>query len=102
MSDDAVFDLAWLAQPFIPRTAFEAGIAHVHRALRPNRWVVVPLAAGAASDPFEVAVFAHTAQMLGGGPFRVDEAEGLLTAAGFDQITPTSWRGQMLVLARRP
>ena len=71
-------------------------------ALRPDRWVVVPLATGAASDPFEMAVFAHTAHMLGGGPIRVDEAEDLLTAAGFDQITATSWRGQMLVLARRP
>ena len=49
-----------------------------------------------------MAVFAHTAHMLGGGPIRVDEAEGLLTAAGFDQIAATSWRGQMLVLAHRP
>ena len=102
MSDEAVFDLAWLAQPFIPRTAFEAGIPHVHRALQPNRWVVVPLATGAASDPFEMAVFAHTAHMLGGGPIHVDEAEALLTGAGFDQITPTSWRGQMLVLSPPP
>lgn len=102
MSDESVFDLAWLAQPFIPRAALEAGIPHVHRALRPNRWVVVPLATGAASDPFEMAVFAHTAHMLGGGPLHVDEAEALLTTAGFDQITPTSWRGQMLVLAHRP
>jgi hypothetical protein len=102
VSDEAVFDLAWLPQPFIPRPTFEAGIPRVHRALRPDRWVVVPLATGAESDPFEVAAFAHTAHMLGGGPISVDEAAGVLTAAGFDQITPTSWRGQMLVLARRP
>ena len=49
-----------------------------------------------------MAVFEHAARMLGGGPIRVTEAEDLLTASGFDQVTPTSWRGQMLVLARRP
>ena len=102
LSDVEAFDLAWLPQPFIPRPAFEAGIPLIHRALRPNRWVVVPLAVGKASDPFEVAVFNHTAQVLGGGPIGVADAEYLLASAGFDQITSTSWRGQMLVLARRP
>jgi hypothetical protein len=102
LADVGVFDLAWLPQPFIPRPAFEAGIPLVHRALRPNRWVVVPLAVGSASDPFDVAVFDHTAHVLGGGPIRVADAEDLLATAGFDQITSTSWRGQMLVLARRP
>jgi hypothetical protein len=102
LAEVAAFDLAWLPPPFIPRPAFEAGIPLVHRALRPNRWVVVPLAVGSASDPCEVAVFEHTAQVLGGGPIRVADAEELLASAGFDQVTATSWRGQMLVLARRP
>lgn len=101
LPDVEAFDLAWLPQPFIPRPAFEAGIPLVHRALRPNRWVVVPLAVGSTSDPFEMAVFAHTAEVLGGGPIRVEDAEDLLASAGFDQITATSWRGQMLVLAHR-
>jgi len=60
--------MAWHPQPFIPRTTFEAGVLVVHRALRSSRWVVVPLAVGSASDPFEVAVFDHAAQVLGGGP----------------------------------
>ena len=102
LEDEEAFDLAWLPQPFIPRAELEAGIPLVHRALRPNRWVVVPLAVGSASEPFEMAVFAHTAQVLGGGPIRVEDAEELLVTAGFDQITITSWRGQMLVLAHRP
>ena len=102
LPDVEAFDLAWLPQPFIPRLAFEAGIPLIHRALRPNRWVVVPLAVGRASDPLDMAVFAHTAQVLGGGPIRVEDAEDLLASAGFDQITATSWRGQMLILAHRP
>lgn len=101
MRDQVSFDLAWLPQPFIPRTALEGGIRRVNRALRPNRWVVVPLAATLASDPFEVAVYAHSAHVLGGGPLSTDEAVALLEAAGFDSIRPTSWRSQVLLLARR-
>lgn len=102
LADVEAFDLAWLPQPFIPRPAFEAGIPLVYRALLPNRWIVVPLAVGSTSDPFEMAVFDHTAQVLGGGPIRIKDAEDLLASAGFDQIISTSWRGQMLVLAHRP
>lgn len=101
LSDEEAFDLAWLPQPFIPRAAFEAAIPRIRLALLPDRWVVVPLAVGRAQDPFEVAVFAHTAEVLGGGPIRVADAEDLLGSAGFDQTTPTSWRGQILVLAHR-
>ena len=101
LPDVQAFDLAWLPQPFIPRTAFEAGIRAVHRALRPHRWIVVPLAVGTSSDPFEMAVFDHTAEVLGGGPISAPDAEGLLESAGFEQVTSTSWRGQVVVLARR-
>ncbi|HET6969438.1 MAG TPA: class I SAM-dependent methyltransferase, partial [Ornithinibacter sp.] len=102
LPDLAAFDLAWLPQPFVPRAAFEAGVARVHRALSPDRWVVVPLAATTASEPFEVAVFAHSAHVLGGGPMSTQEAESLLVGAGFVDVRPTSWRSQVLVLARRP
>lgn len=101
LPDEDAFDLAWLPQPFIPRAAFEAGIPRVHRALRPDRWVLVPLASTTAAEPFEVAVFVHAAHLLGGGPMSPDEAEALLTAAGFVDVRPTSWRGQVLMLARR-
>ena len=102
ISEQQAFDLAWLPQPFIPRAAFETGIARVHSALRPNRWVVVPLAITSTANPFEEAVFAHTAHVLGGGPIRLDEAEALVAAAGFDHVRRAAWRGQMILLARRP
>lgn len=102
LPDLATFDLAWVPQPFLPRAAFEAGVSRVHRALRPDRWVVVPLASTTASEPFEVAVFAHSAHVLGGGPMSTGEAESLLVGAGFADVRPTSWRSQVLVLARRP
>jgi methyltransferase family protein len=102
LDDEAVFDLAWVAQPFIPPTAFRAGLPRVHRALRPDRWVVVPLAVPETTEPLEQAVFAHTAHMLGGGPITFDDAKALFAAAGFDQVTPASWRGQVVLLARRP
>lgn len=102
LSDEEAFDLAWCPQPFIARAVFEAGLPRIHRATRPNRWLVVSLATGGASDPFEIAVFAHSADILGGGPIGVDEAKALLTAAGFDQFTATRWAGQVLALAHRP
>lgn len=101
LSDEAEFDLAWLPQPFIPRSAIEEAGRRVHAALRPDRWVVMPVAATTEPDPFEAAVFAHTARMFGGGPMDPSEAAGVLAAAGFVDGTATSWRGQAFVLARR-
>jgi hypothetical protein len=102
LNDEDSYDLAWLPQVFIPRAAFEEGCRRVHAALLPDRWVIVPLAATTANNAFEVAVFAHTAQLLGGGPMHPSEATALLTAAGYVDPAPTSWRGQALIVARRP
>jgi methyltransferase family protein len=101
LTDESQFDLAWLPQPFIPRGAVEEACRRVRRALRPDRWVVMPLAATTADEPFEVAVFAHTAHLLGGGPMGTGEAAGILATAGFVDGTATAWRGQSFVLARR-
>jgi 2-polyprenyl-3-methyl-5-hydroxy-6-metoxy-1,4-benzoquinol methylase len=102
LTDEVTYDLAWLPQVFIPRAAFEEGCRRVQAALRPDRWVVVPIAASTANDAFESAVFAHTAHLVGGGPMDPSEAVAVLTAAGFVEPTPKSWRGQVLVVARRP
>ena len=102
LADEASYDLAWLPQVFIPRAAFDEGCRRVHTALRPDRWVVMPIAASTSNDPFEAAVFAHNAHQLGGGPMHPSEAVAVLTEAGFVDSTPRSWRGQTLIVARRP
>jgi Methyltransferase domain len=102
LREEAVYDLAWLPQVFIPRPAFTEGCRRVYTALRPDRWVIIPLAASAANDAFEDAVAAHTAHLLGGGPIDPSEAATVLTIAGYVDCRPTSWRGQAFVVARRP
>lgn len=103
LNDEDSYDLAWLPQVFIPRAAFEEGCRRVRAALIPDRWVVVPLAASTGNnDAFEVAVFAHAAHLLGGGPMDPSEAADLLTTSGYIDPTLTSWRGQALIVARRP
>jgi tRNA A58 N-methylase Trm61 len=102
LSDEARYDLGWLPQVFIPRPAFIEGCRRVYAALRPDRWVIIPLAASTANDAFEDAVAAHTAHLLGGGPIDPPEAATVLTIAGYVDCRPTSWRGQAFIVARRP
>lgn len=102
LADEDAFDLAWLPQPFIARADLVKAIAAVARALRPDRWVVIPLADTTEADPFDIAVAAHEAEMLGGGPLPAGEAEALLAEAGLVDVLETSWLGQTFLLARQP
>ncbi len=102
LPDEAAFDLAWLPQPFIARADLAQALTRVRRALRPDRWIAVPLADTSEPDPFKVALYAHEAEMLGGGRLPAAEAEGLLVEAGFIDVLQTSWMAQTIVLARRP
>lgn len=102
LDDEEAFDLAWLPQPFIARADLEPALAAVCRALRPDRWVVLPLADATEANSFEVAVAAHGAEMLGGGPLPAAEGEALLGATGFVDVLQTSWMTQTLLLAHRP
>jgi hypothetical protein len=103
LRDREEYDLVWLPQAFIPRSALVAGLAAVHRALRPDRWLVAPvMAAPEDADDFQRAVHAHGAHLTGGGPITVTEVTGLMEQAGFDRVTALDHAGQMVMLARRP
>jgi hypothetical protein len=103
LADAASYDLAWLPQPFIPRSTFEAGVVTVYRAVRPDGWVVVPLMTPPELDSaFERAVVVHAAHVLGGGPIEVPEAVDLLARAGFVDIVPEDVGVQVVLRARRP
>jgi SAM-dependent methyltransferase len=101
--DEEAFDLAWVPQAFIPRAALRPGLEAVFRALRPDRWLVLPvIAPPGEADEFQRAVYAHGAHLTGGGPITVEESRRLLVEAGFDQVTDLDYGGQMVMLARRP
>lgn len=103
LADEAAYDLAWLPQPFIPRTAFEAGVVTVFRAVRPGGWVVIPLMTPPDLESvFERAVVVHAAHVLGGGPIQVPEATELLERAGFVDVVREDVGVQVVLRARRP
>jgi hypothetical protein len=97
------FDLAWVPQPFIAPAEFRRGLRRVHAALRPDRWVVAPLAAADdTADAFSQALSAHAAHLLGGGPTDGEKAMGLLVDAGYVDVSREVLHGQQFVLGRRP
>jgi SAM-dependent methyltransferase len=104
LTERDAYDLAWLPQPFIPPGPFREGVYRVFDALRPDRWVLVPLATTAEddADPFDRALFAHAAHLMGGGPVSVTGAVELLEGAGFVDIAPWFLAGQAILRARRP
>lgn len=100
LPDEDAFDLAWLPQPFIVRADLENALTAVFRALRRDRWVVVPLADTSSEDAFEAATSTHSAEMLGGGAMSLAEGEALLGDAGFVDVLQASWMAQAFLLAR--
>lgn len=97
------YDLAWMPQAFIPRAAFAPGLSAIRRALRPNRWLVLLLAAApSGSDPFERAIQDHGAHLTGGGPVVPEEVAEQLRVVGFDDVSEVSSGEQALLLARHP
>lgn len=102
LGDETAFDLAWLPQPYIPREDVEKAFASVHRALREDRWLILPLADSSDPDAFEAAVYTREAELLGGGRLPVAEAEAALAEAGFVDVLEAAWADQTVVLARRP
>lgn len=102
LEDEASFDLAWLPQPFVARPSFERGLVRVRAALRPDRWVVVPVSVPLGENAFERALSRHSAHVLGGGPISRYEAEGLVRRSGFVDLAWRTYQGLVLLLARRP
>jgi hypothetical protein len=85
LTDEAVFDLAWVPQMFIPPAALDTGLARVRSALRPGGWVILALAGeGDALDNGHVSAYQSLfATTLGGGPMSVRQGAALLARRGF-------------------
>ena len=87
LDDVAAVDLAWLPAPFIPEAVFAAGLAAIHRALRPGGWIIV--GAGRLDDatPLGVAVTRWKTAIAGGTALPRQDAHDRLSAAGFVDVT---------------
>ncbi len=103
LSAEDVFDLAWLPQPFIPWNALVDGAGAVFRALKPDGWLVMPLATPTEDvNGLEAAVLIHSSHVLGGGPVTVPLAADLLATVGFVDIDTHRFGTQAMVIARKP
>lgn len=100
--EEEAYDLAWLPQIFLRRPDLETGLEHVHRALRPGCWLVMPVAACAPdATPLEAAALELDAVLWGGGPMTVECATELLHSAGFVTVRDMPGVSQSLVMAQK-
>jgi SAM-dependent methyltransferase len=85
LSENNVYDMAWLPAPFLPRAALTAGIARTFTALRPGGMVMVGHGVLEGEDlPVSITRFKTIA--YGGTPLDAAEAATLLRSHGFDSV----------------
>jgi predicted O-methyltransferase YrrM len=103
LQDSEAFDLAYVAQVFIPDGVFEAGLARVWRALRPGGWVSMP-AISAAGDDLEAALSRLRNLLWGGGVRLPEQVAEAARSVGFTgvQISPFLGGTFRAILAQRP
>lgn len=103
LQDREAFDLAFVAQVFIPDGAFEAGLANVWRALRPGGWLQMPVIS-ATGDDLE-AVLSRLRNVLWGGgarlPEQVAETARQVGFTGVQIVAPTPGGTLRAVVAQR-
>jgi SAM-dependent methyltransferase len=97
------YDLAWIPAPFVPRAAFNAGLAKIHAALSPGGWVVVG-AGRLDGDELAVSVTRWQTLLAGGTPLTADDAQTILTTTGFVNVAaiPTPVGAPSLYCGQRP
>jgi 2-polyprenyl-3-methyl-5-hydroxy-6-metoxy-1,4-benzoquinol methylase len=102
LSDTEAFDLAFFPGFFIAEAVIGAALACVHRALRPNGWILF-----GAQHPGPDALAASVARLRtvlwGGHPRTPGEAEALLNQAGFTgvQTLPSRSSARASIIAGR-
>lgn len=102
LRDREDYDLAWLPQPFIPRTAFLEGIHNVFRALKPGGALVVPVAIPAGASDFARARQTHAASLAGGDTMTASELVEVVGAAGFTDLVEHPVSSLILMTAIKP
>lgn len=103
LEDQALFSLAWLPAPFIPRAAITAGLPRVVAALIPGGWLMV--GHGKFSGPgLSDAVTRLQTVAFGGTPLTGDDAQHLLRDVGLQQIAslPTPAGAPGITVGRKP
>jgi precorrin-6B methylase 2 len=103
LQDVEAFDLAYVAQVFIPDGVFAAGLARVWRALRPGGWVSMP-AISAAGEDLEAALSRLRNLLWGGGVRLPEQVAEAARGVGFTgvQIAPSLGGTFRAIVGQRP
>jgi predicted O-methyltransferase YrrM len=103
LQDSEAFDLAYVAQVFIPDEVFEAGLARVWRALRPGGWMSMP-AISAPGEDLEAALSRLRNRLWGGGVRLPEQVAERARARGFTgvQVVPALGGTFRAIVGQRP
>lgn len=82
LSDRNAFDLAYVAQMFLPDAVLAEGLARVHAALRPGAWMMTAAVAW-DGEGLAPALSRLRGALWGGGRRTIADVETFATAAGF-------------------
>ena len=85
LTDQAVFDLAYFPQVFMPFDVVRVGLQRVHDALRPGGWITV-VAISAPGDDLHAVTTRMINILWGGSPLSADEVADMTRAAGFEGV----------------
>ncbi|MFN8061091.1 MAG: class I SAM-dependent methyltransferase [Vicinamibacterales bacterium] len=84
LTDEAMYDLAWLPAPFVPKHSLGNLSERVHGALKPGGWLLC--AAAKPGDDLRGAALRFRVQLYGGEPSAQTEIENLLSAKSFINV----------------
>jgi 2-polyprenyl-3-methyl-5-hydroxy-6-metoxy-1,4-benzoquinol methylase len=103
LTEQAAYDLAWLATPFLNEAELNAAIPRLVQATKPGGWLVAATIP-APPDPLRRAVAAWTAVRNGGNSYDTDRIAQAFTAAGLEDARrfPTIPGGPVLLAVRKP
>jgi 2-polyprenyl-3-methyl-5-hydroxy-6-metoxy-1,4-benzoquinol methylase len=85
LTDQAVFDLAYFPQVFMPLDVVRVGLQRVHDALHPGGWITV-VAIDAPGDDLHAVTTRLVNILWGGSLLSADEVADMTRAAGFEWV----------------
>jgi SAM-dependent methyltransferase len=103
LRDDAAFDAAWLAGPFVPPPVLPVALARLRLALKPGAWLLLGRF-GAPPDPLASAVTRLRVLRSGGSVADAEALGALMRQAGFEDVDEVQlrWQAPTFVVGRRP
>ena len=101
--DDAAFDAAWLAGPFVPPPVLPEALTRLRLVLKPGAWLLLGRF-GAPPDPLAGAVTRLRVLRSGGSLADAEALAALMRDAGFEDVhvVHLRWQAPTFVVGRRP